>query len=45
MKKIIFSDKKGNDLYQITFFNKDTYKKMIKNLSKLKKFVNFKEVE
>lgn len=44
MKKIIISDKKGNDLYIITFYDKKTQDKLIKNLSKLKKFVNIKEV-
>lgn len=45
MKKILVSDKKGNDLYQITFYDKKTQDKMIKNLDKLKKFINIKEVE
>ena len=45
MKKILVSDKKGNDLYIITFFDKKTKDKMLKNLNKLKKFLNIKEVE
>lgn len=44
MKKILVSDKKGNDLYLITFYDKKTQNKLIKNLSKLKKFLNIKEV-
>ena len=44
MKKILVSDKKGNDLYLITFYDKKTQDKLFKNLSKFKKFLNFKEV-
>lgn len=44
MKKILVSNKKGNDLYMITFYDKKTQDKLIKNLSKLKKFLNIKEV-
>lgn len=44
MKKILISDKKGNDLYMITFYDKKTQNKFIKNLSKLTKFLNIKEV-
>lgn len=44
MKKILVSDKKGNDLYIITFYDKKTQDKFLKNLSKLKKFLNIKEV-
>ena len=44
MKKILISDKKGNDLYMITFYDRKTQDKLLKNLSKLKKFVNIKEV-
>ena len=44
MKKILVSDKKGNDLYLITFYDKKTQDKLIKNLSKLTKFLNIKEV-
>lgn len=42
--KYIISDKKGNDLYMITFYDKKQKDKFIKNLSKLKKFINIKEV-
>ena len=44
MKKILISSKKGNDLYMITFYDKKTQDKLLKNLSKLKKFINIKEV-
>lgn len=44
MKKILISDKKGNDLYMITFYDKKTQDKFIKNLSKLRTFLNIKEV-
>ena len=44
MKKIIISDKKGNDLYMITFYHIKSHDKFIKNLSKLTKFLNIKEV-
>lgn len=44
MKKILISDKKGNDLYSITFYDKKTQDKLLKNLSKLKKILNIKEV-
>lgn len=44
MKKILVSDKNGNDLYLITFYDKKTQDKLLKNLSKLKKFLNIKEV-
>lgn len=44
MKKILISDKKGNDLYSVTFYDKKTQDKFMKNLSKLKKFINIKEV-
>lgn len=44
MKKILVSDKKGNDLYLISFYDKKTQDKLLKNLSKLKKFLNIKEV-
>ncbi len=44
MKKYLISDKKGNDLYLITFYHKLTQDKFLKNLSKLKKFINIKEV-
>lgn len=44
MKKILISDKKCNDLYLITFYDKKTQNKFIKNLSKLTKFLNIKEV-
>lgn len=43
--KYIISDKNDNDLYSITFFHKKTRDKFIKNLSKLKKFINIKEVK
>lgn len=45
MKKLLVIDKKGNDLYQIIFYDKKTQDKMIKNLDKLKKFINIKVVE
>lgn len=44
MKKILISDKKGNDLYMIIFYDKKTQDKLLKNLSKLKKIINIKEV-
>ena len=44
MKKVLVFDKKGNDLYMITFYDKKTQDKLFKNLSKLKKFINIKEV-
>lgn len=44
MKKILISDNKGNDLYMITFYDKKTQDKLMKNLSKFKKFINIKEV-
>lgn len=44
MKKFLISNKKGNDLYMIIFFDKKTQDKFIKNLTKLTKFLNFKEV-
>lgn len=45
MKKILVSDKKGNYLYSIIFYDKKTKDKFLKNLSKLKKYINIKEVE
>lgn len=45
MKKILITDKKGNDLYMISFYDKKTQDKLMNNLSKLKKFVNIKEVK
>lgn len=44
MKKFLITDKKGNDLYLITFYDKKTRDKFLKNLSKLKRFINIKEV-
>lgn len=44
MKKILISNKNGNDLYMITFYDKKCQDKLLKNLSKLKKFINIKEV-
>lgn len=42
MKKILISDKKGNDLYMITFYDKKSQDKFLKNLSKLKKFLTLR---
>lgn len=44
MKKFLITDKKRNELYTITFYHKKTQDKFLKNLSKLKKFINIKEV-
>lgn len=44
MKKYLITDKKGNELYSITFYHKQTQDKFLKNMSKLKKFINIKEV-
>ena len=45
MKKIFIQDKKGNDLYMITFYDNKYYDKMIKALKKFKFKFNFIEVD
>lgn len=45
MKKIVIQDKKGNDLYMITFYDKKYYDQMKKALNKLKFKFNFVEVD
>ena len=42
--KYLISDKNGNDIYMIIFYDKKQKDKFLKNLSKLKKFINIKEV-